>query len=34
MSGKTFVDTNVLMYAHDVDAAVKHQVAKAVLGDL
>ncbi len=34
MSGKTFVDTNILIYAHDVDAAAKHQVAKAVLRDL
>jgi predicted nucleic acid-binding protein len=34
MSGKTFVDTNVLIYAHDVDAAAKHQIAKAVLRDL
>ncbi|MGC2420982.1 MAG: PIN domain-containing protein [Candidatus Acidiferrales bacterium] len=34
MSGKTFVDTNVLIYAHDVDAAAKHQIAKAFLRDL
>jgi predicted nucleic acid-binding protein len=34
MSGKSFVDTNVLIYAHDVDAAAKDQVAKAVLRDL
>lgn len=34
MSGKSFVDTNVLIYAHDVDADAKHQVAKAVLRDL
>jgi predicted nucleic acid-binding protein len=31
MSGKTFVDTNVLIYAHDVDAPTKHDIAKAVL---
>ena len=31
---KTFVDTNVLIYAHDVDAGRKHDVAKAVLRDL
>ncbi len=31
MSGKTFVDTNILIYAHDVDAKAKHEVAKAVL---
>ena len=34
MSVKTFVDTNVLIYAHDVDAGRKHEVAKAVLRDL
>src|ERR1700738_3504040 len=34
MSGKTFIDTNVLIYAHDTDAAAKHQIAKSVLRDL
>ena len=34
MSAKTFVDTNILIYAHDVDAKSKHQVAKRVLADL
>jgi predicted nucleic acid-binding protein len=34
MSAKTFVDTNVLIYAHDADAGTKHQTAKAVLRDL
>jgi predicted nucleic acid-binding protein len=34
MSDKSFVDTNVLIYAHDVDARVKHQIAKAVVGEL
>ncbi len=34
MSDKTFVDTNVLIYAHDIDAKVKHEVAKRVLGEL
>ncbi len=34
MSAKTFVDTNVLIYAHDVDAKAKHDVAKKVLRDL
>jgi predicted nucleic acid-binding protein len=34
MSGKTFVDTNILIYAHDVDANVKHQIAKGVLREL
>ena len=31
MSAKTFVDTNVLIYAHDVDAKEKHETAKGVL---
>jgi predicted nucleic acid-binding protein len=34
MNGKTFVDTNVLIYAHDVDAEKKHQIAKTVLDEL
>lgn len=34
MNDKTFVDTNVLIYAHDVDAAAKYEVAKGVLHDL
>ena len=34
MNGKTFVDTNVLIYAHDIDAGEKQQVAKAVLREL
>ena len=34
MSDKSFVDTNVLIYAHDVDARGKHQIAKAVVGEL
>lgn len=34
MSDKTFVDTNVLIYAHDVDAKVKHESAKRVLREL
>ncbi len=31
MSDKIFVDTNVLIYAHDVDAKAKHETAKRVL---
>lgn len=31
MTGKTFVDTNVLIYAYDIDSAAKHQIAKSVL---
>jgi predicted nucleic acid-binding protein len=34
MTGKTFIDTNVLIYAHDVDATEKHQIAKTVLQTL
>ena len=34
MNGKTFVDTNVLIYAHDVDAKEKHSIAKNVLYEL
>jgi predicted nucleic acid-binding protein len=31
MSGKTFVNTNVLIYAHDVDVRAQHEVARNVL---
>src|ERR1700722_239111 len=34
MSGKTFIDTNILIYAHDTDAGAKHQIAKSVLRNL
>ena len=34
MNGKTFVDTNILIYAHDVDAGKKHQIAKTILQGL
>jgi predicted nucleic acid-binding protein len=34
MSDKTFVDTNVLIYAHDIDAKTKHEVAKKTLREL
>jgi len=33
MSVKTFVDSNVLIYAHDVDAP-KHTIAKGILREL
>lgn len=33
-SDKTFVDTNVLIYAHDIDAGRKHEIAKDVLREL
>ena len=31
---KTFIDTNVLVYAHDTDAGVRHTTAKALLAEL
>ena len=34
MADRTFVDTNVLIYAHDVDAKAKHGTAQRVLRDL
>jgi len=34
MSGKVFVDTNVLVYAHDTSSGVKHHIAKQLLEDL
>ncbi|MDZ4800507.1 MAG: PIN domain-containing protein, partial [Bryobacteraceae bacterium] len=34
MNAKTFVDTNILIYAHDIDAETKHATAKTVLLDL
>ena len=34
MNGKTFVDTNVLIYAHDNDAKAKHAAAKSILREL
>jgi len=34
MSDKTFVDTNVLIYAHDVDAPAKRQIANRLLDEL
>jgi len=33
-NGKTFVDTNVLIYAHDLDAAGKRDKASSVLREL
>jgi len=34
MSDKIFVDTNILIYAHDKDAGEKHSAALAILNDL
>ncbi len=34
MSGRVFVDTNVLIYAHDIDAGRKHSVAADLVAQL
>jgi len=34
MSARTFIDTNILIYAHDADAGAKQQIARTVLRDL
>jgi predicted nucleic acid-binding protein len=34
MSDKFFVDTNILIYAHDTTAGLKHQRARALVEDL
>jgi predicted nucleic acid-binding protein len=34
MSGKTFVDTNILLYAYDLDEGAKHRIARDLLADL
>jgi len=34
MSVKTFVDTSIQMYAHDLDAKEKHLAAKELLDEL
>ncbi len=34
MSAKHFVDTNILLYAHDISAGIKHERAKALIEDL
>ncbi|HEY6389010.1 MAG TPA: PIN domain-containing protein [Candidatus Acidoferrum sp.] len=34
MTDKTFVDTNVLIYAHDIDAGAKHEIAKRIMREL
>ena len=34
MSDRFFVDTNILMYAHDTSAGEKHERAKAVVEEL
>jgi predicted nucleic acid-binding protein len=34
MNGKSFVDTNVLSYVHDVGAEAKHEAAKRIMQEL
>ena len=34
MTGRVFVDTNVLIYAHDLDAGLKHNRAVSIVSDL
>jgi len=34
MNGRYFVDTNILMYAHDTTAGAKHQRARALVEEL
>jgi predicted nucleic acid-binding protein len=34
MNDKTFVDTNILVYAHDLDAGEKHAIAIGIVSDL
>ena len=34
MSDRTFVDTNILVYAHDLDAGKKHEIARAIVTEL
>ena len=34
MSDKTFVDSNVLIYAHDIDSGTKYRVANSILREL
>ncbi len=34
MNGKVFVDTNILIYAHDLDAGPRNQISAAILREL
>ena len=34
MSDKVFIDTNVLVYAHDIDSGSKHEIAVKIIMDL
>ncbi len=34
MRDRTFVDTNILVYAHDLDAGNKHEIARGIVSEL
>jgi predicted nucleic acid-binding protein len=34
MKDRTFVDTNILVYAHDLDAGNKHEIARGIVLEL
>jgi len=34
MNGRVFLDTNILVYAHDLDAGMKHRVALKIVKDI
>jgi predicted nucleic acid-binding protein len=34
MTGRVFVDTNILVYAHDLDAGTKNAIARDLVADL
>jgi predicted nucleic acid-binding protein len=34
MKGRIFVDTNIIIYAHDLDSGPKHDIAKTIIEDL
>jgi predicted nucleic acid-binding protein len=34
MSGKTFIDTNILVYAHNLDAMIRNEVARKLITSL
>jgi predicted nucleic acid-binding protein len=34
MNDRTFIDTNILIYAHDVDAGARHTIAREIVREL
>ena len=34
MNDRTFVDTNILVYAHDLDSGNKHRIANKIVSEL